>query len=184
MGHFYVNFTLKTTDSDDVADTLEQAGRSAFVTRPQGGCVVVFEEQTDSQDVNEIEEVGAMLSKQQKCPVLAILNHDDDILAYWLCDRGQLIDSYNSAPDYFAGSMEGDRGGDVDLLCKTLGKPAAAQPVREILEGDDYTFAFMRHGALCAALNLPEWAVGVGYRYLEEGDFPDGLSEENLRRVQ
>jgi hypothetical protein len=55
--------------------------------------------------------------------------------------------------------------------------------VREILEGDDYTFAFMRHGALCAALNLPEWAVGVGYRYLEEGDFPDGLSEENLRRV-
>jgi hypothetical protein len=123
MGNFYVNFTLKTTDSDDVADTLQQAGRSAFVTRPQGGCVVVFEEQTDSQDANEIEEVGFMLSKQQKCPVLAILNHDDDILAYWLFDRGQLIDSYNSAPDYFAGSMEGDRGGDVDLLCKTLGNP-------------------------------------------------------------
>ena len=184
MGNFYVNFTVKSSDSDDVVDTLEQAGRSAFVTRPQAGYVVVFEEQTDNQDANEIEEVGVMLSKQQKCPVLAVLNHDDDILAYWLFDRGQLIDSYNSAPDYFEGSMEGDRGGDAELLCKTLGKPDAVQSVREILEGEDAPFAFMRHGALCDALNLPEWAVGVGYRYLEEGDLPDGLSEENLRRVQ
>jgi hypothetical protein len=80
MGNFYVNFTLKTSDTDDVADTLRQAGRSAFVTPPQDGYVVVYEEQTDSQDANEIEEVGVMLSKQQKCPVLAVLNHDDDIL--------------------------------------------------------------------------------------------------------
>jgi hypothetical protein len=184
MGNFYVNFTLKTSDADDVVDTLRQAGRVAIVSPANLGCVVVYDAAADEQDTGEIEDLGPMLSKQQKCPVLAVLNHDDDILAYWLFEGGKLIDSYSSAPNYFDGGLEGDRGGDADLLCKTLGKPGAADSVRDILEGDEYVFAFMRHKALCTALDLPNWAVGAGYQYLEGGELPDGLSEDDLRRTE
>src|SRR6476646_3772809 len=134
MGNFYTNFTLKNPDADDIADTLRQASRAAFVSPEQRGYVVVYEAEADNQDVSAIEEVGVMLSKQQKCPVLAVLNHDDDVLCYWLFDCGKLIDEYNSNPDYFGSASGGDRGGDVELLCGTFDKPAQVARVRTILE--------------------------------------------------
>jgi hypothetical protein len=184
MGNFYTNFTLKTSDADDVAHTLRQASRAAFVSPAQRDYLVVYEAEADNQDVSAIEDVGVMLSKQQKCPVLAVMNHDDDVLCYWLFDGGRLIDEYNSNPDYFDRGSGGDRGGDAELLCSRFGKPDQVARVRTILEDEDYAFALMRHEALCNALELPEWAVGAGYQYLESGEFPEGLSEDDIRRTE
>jgi len=99
MGNFYVNFAVKNAEPQKVADSLK--GRRAIVTPSQAGFVVVYDEQADTQAVDAIQEVGALLSKDPGEPVLAVLNHDDDILCYWLFKEGALIDAYNSAPDSF-----------------------------------------------------------------------------------
>jgi len=60
MGNFYVNFAVKNAEPQKVADSLK--GRRAIVTPSQAGFVVVYDEQADTQAVDAIQEVGALLS--------------------------------------------------------------------------------------------------------------------------
>ncbi len=181
MGNFYVNFSVKHGDPRRVADALKRAGRKAYVSPAVGGYVVAYEEESDWQNPEAIEQVGTLLSREADAPVLAVLNHDDDILCYWLFADGQFVDSYNSDPAYF-GEDEGDEaetGGDVRLLCETLADPSVAEKVDAILRGD-FAFAVELHEELVRALGLPDCAVGFGYQYLHRGEVPDGLSSDQL----
>lgn len=49
MGNFYVNHTVKTGDRDKVASVLRHNKLAAYVSPVRNGCVVVAEEQADSQ---------------------------------------------------------------------------------------------------------------------------------------
>ena len=97
MGNFYVNFSVKGAEPRQVAGALQGAGRRSVVTPSQAGCVVAFDKEADTQATMR-PEVGSLLSRATNCPVLAVLNHDDDVLCYWLFERGELSDSYNSNP--------------------------------------------------------------------------------------
>jgi len=99
MGNFYTNYTLRGPDQQAVAKAL--AGRSAIVTPAQDGCVVVFDERSDEQEQEVITELAASLSREFGCPVLAVVNHDDDIFWYQLYVSGELADEYDSSPGYF-----------------------------------------------------------------------------------
>src|SRR5579859_7809756 len=99
MGHFYVSYTLRGPDPKSVAAVL--AGRSAIVSPSQANGVVVFDKESDEQDDKIIAELSSWLSGQLTCPLLAVLNHDDDILWYQLYLNGDLMDEYNSTPGYF-----------------------------------------------------------------------------------
>jgi hypothetical protein len=46
-----------------------------------------------------------------------------------------------------------------------------------------HRFAHERHRALVNALGLPDCAVATGYNYLEEGEFPHGLSGKDFEKV-
>ena len=185
MGNFYVNFSVKRDDPQRIASALKLAGRRAVIMPSANGYVVVFEEESDTQDTAAIEHVGALLSREAQAPVLAVLNHDDDILCYWLFEDGRVTDSYNSWPDYFGETDEGqgDTGGDARHLSEALSVPTATDQVAAILQGDDSTFALERHAALVEASGLPVYALGLGYRYITEGDFPDDLTPDQLIRV-
>jgi hypothetical protein len=185
MGNFYVNFSVKRDDPRRVAGALARAKCKACITPPSNGYVVVVEEQADTQDNKAIERIGALLSREADAPVLAVLNHDDDILCYWLFEDGRLSDSYNSCPDYFGEPdlADSDAGGDAQRLCEALSVPSAAAAVDGILRGDDYVFAMERHAALAEALGLPGHSVGLGYRYVEDGQSPEGLDPVQLIRV-
>jgi hypothetical protein len=195
MGSFYVNFAVKRDDSGPVADAMRRAGYKAIVTPPLDGYVVVYEETSDTQDGEAIERVGALLSREAGAPVLAVLNHDDDILCYWLFTDGQVIDSYNSTPDYFDGAGEEDPEAEAELggkewpaegnaqrLCDVLSVPSASEKVEAILR-EDYGFASHRHADLVDALGLPDHAAGLGYRYVSRGELPAGLDPDQLIRV-
>lgn len=82
MGSFYVNFTTHGSDQAAIAEFLRSAKRRAFVGPTLSGLTVFCDEKSDSQDDSEIKLVGEMVSKDVKAAVLAVLNHDDDILAY------------------------------------------------------------------------------------------------------
>jgi hypothetical protein len=94
MGNFYTNYTVRGPSQRAVASAL--AGRSALVTPAQDGCVVVFDESSEDQDHDAIGELAARLARQFLCPVLAVVNHDDDILWYRLYQSGALIDQYDT----------------------------------------------------------------------------------------
>ena len=186
MGNFYVNHTVRAPQ-DRVAALLEREGRTAFVGPTADGFTVVCDRACDDQDPAAITEVGGRLSAALDGPVLAVLNHDDDVLCYWLFEKGQLVEEYNSCPDYFdddegggfgifSGDEEDDEPaaggaiGDGAELCRAFGRPDRYGRVRSILTARQPLFALETHQALVSALGLPEGAVGSGYRYVAGGD--------------
>jgi hypothetical protein len=187
MGNFYTNYTLRGPSQQGVAKAL--TGRSAIVTPQQDGCVVVFDEQSDEQNMDVLTDLARDLSGELRCPVLAVLNHDDDILWYQLYLIGELSDEYNSCPSYFDPEAEpsGPEGGDAQKLCVAFGSTNLHEVERILrksaFDGDGYAFAVERHTDLARALGLPGFAVGGGYSYVADGEIPDGLSDEDLLRV-
>ena len=99
MGNFYTNYTLRGPGQREVAAFLD--GRAAMVTPEREGCVVVFDKNSEEQDQHAIGDLGSRLSRWFNCVVLAIQNHDDDILWYQLFLNGKLADEYDSTPGFF-----------------------------------------------------------------------------------
>jgi hypothetical protein len=50
-------------------------------------------------------------------------------------------------------------------------------------EDEHYVFASDRHADLVAALGVPSFSVGLGYRYIEMGAFSEDLDPATLRHV-
>ena len=188
MGNFYTNYTLRGPDQQAVAAAL--AGRSALVAPVNNGCVTVFDEQSDEQDQEAIAELASGLSRRFRCPVLAVLNHDDDIFCYQLYLSGELTDEYDSCPDYFDPDAEpsGPVGGDAEKLCSAFGSNLVAEVEHVLrksgLDEDGYTFEVERHEELARLLGLPVFGVGAGYNYVSQGELPDGLDEDDLISVR
>jgi hypothetical protein len=159
MGNFYTNYTLKGPSQPEVANLL--AGRSAIVTPAGDGHVVVFDEESDEQNPEVIAELASRLSGELQCPLLAVLNHDDDILWYQLYLNGDLKDEYDSTPGYFENAdadeasemdlpdVNEPEGGDARKLCAAFGLDSIEQAERILrktaLDEDGYAFAFERH---------------------------------------
>ena len=187
MGNFYVNYTVRGPSQQAVATAL--AGRSALVTPARAGCVVVFDEPSEEQAQEAIGELAARLARQFLCPVLAVLNHDDDILWYQLYQSGALIGEYDSCPDYFDPEADpaGPLGGDAQKLCDAFGVGCVAEVELVLrkadLDEDGYTFEVERHAELARLLGIPAFGVGAGYNYVSQGKLPDGLNADNLIRV-
>ena len=188
MGNFYVNYTVRGPSQRAVADAL--AGRSAIITPAKNSCVVVFDQQSDDQDMEVIAGLASDLSGELRCPVLAILNHDDDILWYQLHDKGELVDEYDSSPGYFDSDAEptGPSGGDARKLCTAFASANVADVEsilrKSSLDEDGYAFAIERHSGLVSALGMPPFAVGGGYGYISDGELPEGLAESDLIKVE
>jgi hypothetical protein len=187
MGNFYTNYTLRGPSQQAVAKAL--AGRSAIVTPALDGCVVVFDEQSDHQDQAVLTELASRLSREFGCPVLAVLNHDDDIFWYHLYVAGELVDEYDSSPGYFDPSAKPSApvGGDARELCSAFGGGDVAE-VESVLrkpsfDEGGYTFAVERHTDVARALGIPSFGVGAGFRYVAAGELPEGLTEDDLVRT-
>jgi len=188
MGNFYVNYTLRGPSPEAVARAL--AGRSAIVTPVNEDCVVAFDEESDTQDQQVMIEVATLLSRELHCPVLAVGNHDDDILWYQLYVNGELDDEYNSSPEYFGDAEDeasGPTGGDAGKLCAAFDSGDAAEVERILRKpGDEegYVFEVMRHADLAEALGISAFGVGASFGYITDaGELPEGLEEDDLIKV-
>lgn len=187
MGNFYVNYTLRGVTQDAVARAL--AGRSCIVTPVVNDTVVAFDEESDNQDVQTISSLAAELSRKLRCAVLAVLNHDDDILWYQLYTDGKLRDEYDSSPGYFDPSAEpsAPAGGDAAKLCSAFGSTKTAEVERVLrksaFDDDGYAFAVERHADLVNALDISTFGVGTAYASFENDELPEGLSADDIVRT-
>jgi hypothetical protein len=171
MGSFYVNFAVPQQTSEATAAALKAMGRKAFVAPVTDGFVYFYDEAADAQDAAQIMELGIAASQSLKAPVLAVMNHDDDILQYWLFENGAVVDTYNSSPGYFDDTIDDlPVGGDAAALVRAMGAVADPAALEAILradhESDDYAFAMDRHLALAEILKLPEDLAVLGYGYI------------------
>lgn len=186
MGAFYTNLTLHGPNLDAVLAYLNAQQISAYVAEPQPGMVVVYDEISDeSQDVITLMGLAERLSRQFDCGALAVLNHDDDILAFWLYENGEQRDQYDSCPGYFTGEEAPPAGGDAAVLCRVFGVDAAqAAELETILRTEPmgYVFASGRHSDMVDVLGLPDCAVSFGFGYIARGEVPEGLSADDLKR--
>lgn len=194
MGNFYVNHTVCPADAPAIVETL--SGRDAFVSNALNNCVVVFDKDSDELVPFANEKLAGTLSANGRT-VLAVMNHDDDVLMYWLFRNGELVDNYDSMPDFGEVSEKPavPVGGDANKLCEFFSCSSATK-IEAILrshptvsaegryESGKYVFAVERHKALTDALGLPDYAVGLGYRYLEQGSLPPNLELSDFIRVQ
>lgn len=184
MGGFYTNYTLCGPGQKAVARAL--SGRKAIVSPESSGCVVAYDQASDDQDQELIAGLASELSGSLHCPVLAVLDHDDDILWYQLYENGELTDEYDSTPGYFDPSAGPSQpaGGDGERLCRAFcGTDVAAVEavLRKSSFGEDgYVFAHKRHADLVRALGIPEFAVLKAYASFERGEIPKGFSAQDF----
>lgn len=192
MGSFYTSHTVRGPSRKDVLDWL--GGRPAFVSAAENGNVTVLDEACESQDPQQLADLGSALSARFDCPVLAVVNHDDDLLYMALFEHGHLTDQYDSSPGLFddewddendggeEGGAHGEngmptpQGGDAARLTAAFGGDAAA--VEMALRRTDLVFAHQRHTALAEALGLPLAGVNIGYEYAQAGDWPSPASSD------
>jgi hypothetical protein len=176
MGSFYTSLTLKGPTQSKILKWLED--RPAYVSTTIKSVTTILDEKSESQG-DELAGFAMLLSKHFCCPVLAVLNHDDDILYFVLYENGERLDEYNSNPGYFENGVSdaNPRGGKASLLAKMFDVKDEIS-IETILRGIDYVFAMDRHRDLAIALGLPEYAVGIGYEYLAAGDLPPWISED------
>lgn len=188
MGAFYGNITLKGTTQAKVVQALH--GRRAIVAPNVGDYTVAFDSVCDEQDVDGIKALNFRLSDELRCIALAVIIHDDDVLAYFLYVNGDLINWYNSCPAYFddqsAKEPAGSAGGNAERLCVTFGvnKRQEAENILCKRRGKGgYIFETDRHKDLVRVLSLPEIAIGKALASFDRGEYPVGLSAEQMVRA-
>jgi hypothetical protein len=182
MGNFYTNIVLKGVSQSRAQKVLQKRSRPAFISPTHGDVTVVYDEQCDTQDQDEIRRLTSDLSRELDCPAWSVVNHDDDILWYVLYSGGELVDEYDSTPGYFDPKAEPSNpaGGNAERLAATMGHAESATVVEAVLrkstfDPDGYAFALNRHEDLSKALGIPFPLVCLGYRYIADGDAPADL---------
>jgi hypothetical protein len=199
MGNWYTNVSVKGAQQSDVVALLEELGRRAYVTPETSGWIVVYDQQTDEFDLGVLESLALTLSTRLSCIALASCNADDDVLWLALYENGSLSTRYASSRKSFEDGGEfPDPKETADVLVRVFQKPEAKNGVLRVLRKSrgilgllsfyfKIRFAYVvevhRHLDLANLLGMPRAAVGLGYRYINKGDTPEGMTREGLRRT-
>jgi hypothetical protein len=184
VGGFYVSFAVHGASQAGLTDSLKELKCRGFVSKDVEGINVFYEEKADSQDEDVILAVGTRVSKAVGKQVLAVLNHDDSVLMYWLFKAGKVVDTYNSAPGYFNDEDNTPVGGDTKKLCKAFATKEAGELIREILTSEDYVFAVERHEALAVALGMDPRFACLGFEAINGGEFPAGVTKKDFVKAK
>ena len=177
MGHFYTNLAVHNADPARVAELLRSKKRRGYVSPASHGAAFVYDEETESQDQKKLTQLAKDLSKDLKTTILAALNHDDDVLQYWLFENGDHLDQYNSWPGAFGEGPKEPTGGDAETLAIAFGVTEATDQLRKVLHDARFVFAYERHLALAKELCLNPECVIVGYVDIARGDIDRKLKD-------
>jgi hypothetical protein len=181
MGLFCVNFHFRTTDDRALAEALKRREITRYRIVPaKGGWTALYEEQASEQDDRRIHSLAAGLSKDLHVAAIAFLVHDSDIACYWLFDKSELLDEYNSDPGYF-GDPDGPpspSGGRPDILVRYCRKGVQPDDLAAILSEKTVratTFAEHLIERLARALGIDRGLAIADYRDATGDAGPGGM---------
>jgi len=172
MGAFYGSMLIRTENSGEVQNALEDVAKSIGCKFLQGppvfGWISVFPNHRGQSDKPSIET-----SKRLSYDIFHLIVHDDDIFLYYFFRGGQLVDHYNSCPDYFqevSAEVKRQCRGRPELFQDLLRKPELLRKLYTLLSADSkkYTFEEERMRKFVELLGLPN-AMG-SYEFLDAGE--------------
>jgi hypothetical protein len=141
MGGFYGSIQVRTTDRAAVKMAAERvAGEKkirCLIGPELNGWVGIYPEGSGQDD-----SVAAEIARQIEADVLHLMVHDDDVLAYWLWRKHELVDSYWSKPGYFGEENRADeesRRGDAEQFRSIVGDKTKDLP-KVLNRETEYTF--------------------------------------------
>lgn len=173
MGHFYSQVLVCGANQTDCAAVMRALGRRSFVAPPHRSIVPVCDAGSESLDIDELDSVAYTLSHRLKTPSVAVLNHDDDLLVFRIFGREGFKGYCRS------GMLIGGAYTQLRYACEAMCSTASLW----LTFARSFRFEYERHEALVRLLNLPPWSIGMGYRYLSQGDLPREMGEEELVRT-
>jgi hypothetical protein len=199
MGNWYTNICVKGAQQPEVIAALDELGRRAYVTPDLGGWIVIYDQESDNFDLNELESLALTISARLSCTALASFNADDDVLWLGIYENGKLSTRYASAQKHFEDAREFPLLQEVaEVFCRIFRRPEQDQLVRKILRRPHgvlgllsvfsririaYLAEVLRHVDLAEALGIPAASVGLGYEYVNRGETPEGLARGELRKT-
>jgi hypothetical protein len=175
MGAFFTNYQVQSKSTSAVKDALSAVVKSrAYVSSEKGGWITVYEESSDDQNQDILQQIASHLSKTLNTVVFSFLVHDSDIAAYWLYQAGALADEFNSAPDYFDETIsEKDRArlrGNPDKLLPLCVPGTTRAQIEAVIHPND-AFPLMAEeilADLAPLLGIDEERISLGFEYFEE----------------
>lgn len=173
MGNFYCNFTVSGASREDVVRILTENRRTAFISPTVRGRTIVYERASDGLDPRDITALGTLLSRELDRPALGAVVADGDGLWLGLFVEGELRTEYSS---------RGQNHGAV-AVTRAFGRVWMAPILWFILQPPWLLFECFRHMLVAKILGIPAWWAVRGYRYIEEGEPPHGLTEDELLRT-
>lgn len=110
---------------------VRDADAAAYVSTAEGGWLAAYPSQEFVQNV-AIEDVVETLNAEH---TLLISLFDSDVFQYWYARDGEIVDAFNSCPDYFGEADECDleAAGDPEMFTDLLDAPRIAR-LRELLK--------------------------------------------------
>ena len=200
MGNWYTNIAIKGAAQPDVLAALNELGRRSYVTPENHGWVVIYDQECDKFDLDELESLALTISTRLSCTALASFNADDDVLWIGAFEAGTRTARYASAREQFEDSAEFPALLEVaEVLCRMFGKSGQVMNVQKILRRGHgalglltlllpklrvaYIAEVVRHADLAKSLGIPLATVGLGYRYVNRGKTPPGMNRDALQRT-
>jgi hypothetical protein len=174
MGAFYVNCCVRGLGQAKVLEFLRKNSRPGYVGADAGEWVAFVTSDLETQDEAIIQNYGSIMTKGSDRLFVSIVCHDEDFLKIDLFREGALVSEFNSCPGYFSDNPSDDpsafkpvlKGAEVLSEVFHLGESELATLVPDA----EFTDVFDLHEKWSAALGLPAYAVGMGYRYVNRGE--------------
>jgi len=174
MGNFYTNVTLRTTERKALIEHMRAQGRPCFISPVSRGFTAIYDRICEEQDVRDLEILATELSSRFHCVAFATLNHDDDILWIGLARDGEWVTTYSS---------DNILSGSAWKLSKEFGALGLLPFVWLLMRWPVVVFELWRHGAISAALGIPNFSVGYGYNYLSRGERPSSGKADEFENI-
>ncbi len=174
MGAFFDSIHVRTENSGSVQKALEQVAKGndcKFLMGPAINCwISVF---PSACGLNN--EVPAQIARLIPNDIFHLIVHDDDIFMYWFYRDGQLLDQYNSNPNY--GDEDSDEEkqecpGRPESFRDLLRQPKSLARLKTLLAADDgrekFIFESDRMAQFAELLGLSN--ALASYDYLRAGN--------------
>ncbi len=163
---FFMNISLKTDKRDEVIDVIKEKDLigSSFVSPILNGWLSVYNE-AENENSEEVYDLGSELSSKLSCGAIVFEVYDSDICMYRLYKNGELIDSYNSKPDYFEPVSEDEKEklkGNPELLLPLCPPETKVEDIKETLE-KQFTYEEDRVRELAKILGIKNADWGCKY---------------------
>lgn len=193
MGWFCASVQLKTGDRDAVLRAVRgyvaEHGGGAFVAPVLDGWVSVYpNEELLAAEFWEVVAEGSGVEHS-----LLFDLHDSSVLRYWYMRAGEVVDYFNSCPDYFGEAEEEDLAAEgdpsvFDGLLDAEGRARLGEIVRpRVIDGEEVggeppVFEEERLSAIAAVLGIR--GVLGSFDYLRDGEaVEDGVGADAMELV-